>query len=39
MPGSDRTTFAAVFQLAEIQKLLEEWNKLKEKLEPAAVPK
>jgi len=36
LPGSDRLTFAAVFQLAEIQKLLEEWNKLKEKLEPAA---
>jgi len=36
LPGSDRLTYAAVFQLAEIQSLLQEWKKLKEKLEPAA---
>ena len=36
LPGSDRLTYAAVFQLAEIQNLLSEWKKLKEKLEPAA---
>ena len=36
LPGSDRLTYASVFQLAEIQTLLVEWKKLKEKLEPAA---
>lgn len=36
LPGSDRLTYAAVFHLAEIQNLLGEWQKLKEKLEPAA---
>ena len=36
LPGSDRLTYAAVFQLAEIQSLLGEWKKLREKLEPAA---
>jgi hypothetical protein len=36
LPGSDRLTYAAVFQLAEVQSLLGEWRKLKEKLEPAA---
>jgi len=36
LPGSDRLTHASVFQLAEIKTLLDEWKKLKEKLEPAA---
>jgi hypothetical protein len=36
VPGSDRLTYVPVFQLAEIQNLLQEWKKLKEKLEPAA---
>jgi len=36
LPGSDRLTYATVFQLEEIQSLLGEWKKLKEKLEPAA---
>jgi hypothetical protein len=36
LPGSDRLTYATVFQLAEIQSLLQEWKKLREKLEPAA---
>jgi hypothetical protein len=35
LPGSDRLTYAWVFQLAEIKTLLDEWIKLKEKLEPA----
>jgi hypothetical protein len=34
--GSNRLTYAQVFQLTEIQNLLDEWKKLKEKLEPAA---
>jgi hypothetical protein len=36
LPGSDRLTYATVFHLAEIQSLLQEWKKLREKLEPAA---
>jgi hypothetical protein len=36
LPGSDRLTYAMVFQLTEIKVLLDEWKKLKEKLEPAA---
>jgi hypothetical protein len=36
LPGS-RLTYAAVFQLAEIKSLSDEWKKLKEKLEPAAL--
>ena len=36
LPGSDRLTYATVFQLEEIQSLLGEWKKLREKLEPAA---
>jgi hypothetical protein len=39
LPGTDRLTYASVFQLAEIKNLLDEWKRLKEKLEPAVAPK
>jgi hypothetical protein len=36
LPGSEQLAYALVFRMVEIQELLEEWKKLKEKLEPAA---
>jgi hypothetical protein len=37
--GSQRVTYAIVFQFAEIESKRQEWKKLKEKLEPAAKSK
>lgn len=36
LPDSARLTYATVFQMSEMQSLIQEWNKLKETLEPAA---
>jgi hypothetical protein len=35
LPGSSRLTYAAVFQMSEIENLMREWNKLRKTLEPA----
>jgi hypothetical protein len=39
VPGSQRVTYAMVFQLSEIQSLVRDWTKLKEQLEPALKEK
>ncbi len=39
VPGSKRVRYSVVFQLSEIEKLIRDWNKLKETLEPALKAK